>query len=148
MSNIVIPPTPTILRIASLIDQAISRFLQVRETVPPLGMFESDIEAMKLLNLVIRDIEAIVELAKVDLVLVPAANVLARAVFEIAVKAAWMVTPDDPFDRELRWLAHLQEEERMHKRIAGKVERLGGNPSGFQQRHDSIHAFRMGVISA
>jgi len=57
MSNIVIPPTPTILRIASLLDQAVSRFLLVRETVPPLGKFESDIEAMKLLNLIVRDIE-------------------------------------------------------------------------------------------
>ena len=115
-------------------------------TTPQLGEFESDIEAMKLLTLVVRDIEAIIELAKIDLVLVSAANILARAAFEIAVKAAWMVTPDDPFEREVRWLAHLQEEERMHERIAGRVAQFGGNPASFQQQRDNIRAFRTGVI--
>jgi len=100
---------------------------------------------MKLLNLVVRDVEAITELARLDLVLVPAANVLARAVFEIAVKAAWMVTPDDPFDREVRWLAHLEEEERMHDRIAGKVTRLGGNPANLEKDRDTIKRFRKDV---
>src|SRR5437879_3921364 len=146
MSNIVLPPTPTILQIASILDRTISQFLKTCRTVPPLGKFESEVEAMKLLNLVVRNIEAITELAKIDLVLVPSANVLARAVFEVAVKAAWMVTPSDPFEREVRWLAHLEEEARMHERIAGKVARFGGNPTYFENQRDSIRSFRTGVV--
>jgi hypothetical protein len=86
-----------------------------------VGKFESDVEALLLFNLVIRDIEAILTLARTDLVLLPSANVLARAVFEIALKAAWIVQPDDPFDREVRWLAHLAEEERLHKALSESV---------------------------
>ena len=48
-------------------DNAISRFLRACDTLPPLGKFESEIEAIKLFNLVVRNIEAIVELAKADL---------------------------------------------------------------------------------
>ena len=146
MSNIVLPPTPTILQVASLIQRTISQFLLACRTVPPLGKFESEVEAMNLFALVVRNIEAITELAKVDLVLAPSANVLARAVFEIAVKAAWMVTPDDPFEREVRWLAHLEEEERMHERIAGKVVRFGGAPTHFERQRDSLRTFRTDVV--
>src|ERR1035437_2191846 len=126
MSNIVIPPTPEILYIADSVERAIGQFLGVSKTIPPLGKFESDVEALLLFNLVIRDTEAILTLARTDLVLLPSANVLARAVFEIALKAAWIVQPDDPFDREVRWLAHLAEEERMLKAIGESAARHGG----------------------
>ena len=142
------PPTPGILRMADLIEQAVGRFLEARDTIPPLGKFESDVEALLLFNLVIRDTEAILTLARTDLVLLPSANVLARAVFEIALKAAWIVQPDDPFDREVRWLAHLAEEERLHKAASESVAKSGGNPAMFKQRHAEIRDFRTGVARA
>ena len=145
MPTIAMPPTPGILRMADVIEQAIGRFFEARDTIPPLGKFESDDEAILLFNLVIRDIEAILTLARTDLVLLPAANVLARAVFEIALKAAWIVQPDDPFDREVRWLAHLAEEERMLKAIGESAARHGGNPASFEQQHRQLRDFRMGV---
>jgi hypothetical protein len=148
MPNISMPPTPGILRMADLIEQAIGRFLEARGTIPPLGKFESDDEAILLFNLVIRDIEAILTLARTDLVLLPAANVLARAVFEIALKAAWIVQPDDPFDREVRWLAHLAEEERMLKANGEAAAKRGGDPASFEECHRQIRDFRMGVARA
>jgi hypothetical protein len=148
MPNIALPPTPGILRMADLIEQAIGRFLEARDTIPPLGKFESDDEAILLFNLVIRDIEAILTLARTDLVLLPAANVLARAVFESALKAAWIVQPDDPFDREVRWLAHLAEEERMLKAIGEVAAKRGGDPASFEEQHRQIRDFRMGVARA
>src|SRR5262249_17233852 len=93
MSKSILPPTETMLQVVSLIDDAIARFLKARRSLPPLGTFESEVEAVKLFNLVIRHIESITELAKIDLVLAPSANVLARAAFEIAARAAWMITP-------------------------------------------------------
>jgi len=145
MSNILKPPTPEILRIADSVERAIGRFLGACDTIPPLGRYESDWEAVLLFNLVIRDIEAILTLARTDLVLLPAADVLARAVFEIALKAAWMIQPDDPFDREVRWLAHLAEEERLHKVVSESVTKFGGDPAMFKQRHAEIKEFRTGV---
>lgn len=41
----------------------------------------------------IRNIESILALASADLVLLPSAQVLARATFEIGLKAAWMIEP-------------------------------------------------------
>lgn len=90
-------------------------------TIPSLGRWEAEVEVISLFNLVVRDIESIVELSKIDLVLLPAACVLARSVFEISVKGARMMQPDDPFQREVRWLAHIREEARMHERIAAQV---------------------------
>ena len=54
-----------------------------------------------------------------------------------------MVKPDDPFDRELRWLAHLHD-ERMNERVAARVAQFGGNPNSFEQARNAIRAFRTG----
>ena len=142
------PPTPRVLWVAKMIEDAVKQFLLARRTVPPLDRFEADVEAMKLFNMVVRNIEAITELAKVDLVLLPSANVLARVVFEIAIKATWMITPNDPFEREVRWLAHLQEEERIQERLARKVVPFGGDPTHFNKHRDQLRNFRTGVVSA
>jgi len=126
-------------------DGVIGSFLTARNALPPIGKWEADIEAVKLFNLAIRDIESIIELAKADLVLLPGANVLARAVFEISLKAAWMVQPDDPFQREVRWLVHLKEEARMFKQLVPKIVKAGGDPKFFQERGDLLHKFHADV---
>jgi len=145
MATIQVPPTPEILRLTDSIERAIGRFLEARKSIPPLGKYESEDESVLLFNLATRDVEGILALARTDLVLLPAANVLARAVFEIGLKAAWMVRPDDPFDREVRWLAHLAEEERLLKALSESAAKYGGNPIVFRQQHDQIRDFRTGV---
>jgi hypothetical protein len=145
MSNVVIPPTPKLLQIAEKLDQAVGQFISAVQTIPPLGKFESEVEARLLFILVIRHIEAILALVRTDLVLLPSANVLTRAVFETALKAAWMVQPDDPFNREVRWLAHLTEEERLHKAVSESVAKSGRNSALFIERHAQIREFRAGV---
>jgi hypothetical protein len=142
------PPTPGVLRVADSVERAIGQFVEANETIPPVGKFESDVEALLLFTLVIRDIEAVLTLARIDLVLLPSANVLARAIFEIALKAAWIVQPDDPFAREVRWLAHLAEEERLLKAVSESVAKCGGNPTVFKERHAQIRDFRTGVARA
>jgi hypothetical protein len=148
MSNIVMPPTPLIFHLADSVENAVGRFLEALRTIAALGKYESDYEAVLLFNLVIQDIEAILTLARTDLVTLPAANVLARSVFEIALKAAWIVQPDDPFEREVRWLAHLGEEERLLKAASESATRNGGNPAIFQQKGALIRDFRTGVARA
>jgi hypothetical protein len=142
------PPTPQILHITDLLDTAISRFLSARKSIPPLGKYESEVEAMLLFNMAIRGIEAICTLARTDLVLIVSANVLARTIFEIALKAAWMVQPEDPFACEVRYLAHLAEEERLLRAISERVIQFGGDPVVFTEQLTPIREFRVRVAAA
>lgn len=143
MNQIIAPPVPAVLEIAELLEAGIKRFLLARDQLPELGKFESDIEALNLFNLVIRNIEALATLARTDLVLYPAAQVLARAIFEISVKTMWLVRSDDFMEREVRWLAHIKEEERAIERLA-KISKRDGRAS-FQRRLRAIREFRTGV---
>lgn len=114
----IFPPTPAILKACATLDIAIAGLLKARTGLRGYGNFESSIEAMNLLYLAIRQVEGVTTLARRDLVMLPAAQACARAALEISTKAAWMVDSNDPFERELRWLAHLREEERVHERLA------------------------------
>ena len=148
MPNIVMSPPPKILEIAEKLDRTLSQFLLALNTIPPLRKFESEVEARLLFILAIRSIEAMLALAQTDLVLLPAANILARAVFEASLKSAWMIKPDDPFDGEVRWLTHLAEAERLYKSISKNVADSGGNPIFFDTQHQMIKDFRVGVSNA
>lgn len=102
---------------------------------------------MNLFILVIRNTESILTLARTDLVLLPSAYVLARAVFEIATKAAWLVRPVDPIEREVRWLTHLREEERLQEGLSVTVAKAGGDSAIFKSRHSQIRDFGTQVAS-
>jgi hypothetical protein len=91
------------------------------------GKYEADIEAWLLFNLAIRHTEGVIALARHDLILLPPAQMAARAGFEAAVKAAWLVDADDPFDREARWLAHLSFQERYLSRSANELSEAEQN---------------------
>lgn len=141
MPNVVQHPTPEILKATDLIDQGLAHFIEARFTVPQMGKWEAEVEAMLLLNMVIRYIEAILELSRIDLVLLPGANVLARAVFEVAIKSAWMVQPSDPYDREVRWVAHVKDDARLNEQVTTRVTKSGGDPRMFQERGATLRDF-------
>jgi hypothetical protein len=90
------PPNATINTACAALDQVISLFLDARRTLPQ-SKYEADFEAVNLFNLVIRHVEGVLALARSDLVLAPPAYACARAAFETAAKAAWIVNADDPF---------------------------------------------------
>jgi hypothetical protein len=79
------------------LDSAIRRFLAARRTLPALGKYESEIEALNLFYLTLRDVEGVIELGRADLVLLPPAMAAARAAFECGVKSAWLVDADGGF---------------------------------------------------
>ena len=135
MPSVVIKPTTAILKIADLLDDAIHGFLRTTDLEPAhLGKYESEVETRHLLFLMVRNIEALLTLARTDLVLLPPACVLARAAFEIGLKAAWMVQPEDAYARELRWLVHLKEEERALEESGRKIRLAGGNGDAFYDK--------------
>jgi hypothetical protein len=145
--SIVAPPTAEVLEIADLVDIGVSRFLQAAAALPSIGKFESAVEALNLFSLAIRDLEALVTLARTDLVLLPAAQVLARAILEISVKGMWLLHPEDLMEREIRWLAHVKEEERVLERLT-KSPAVGDQVAtnlGKQLRQ--LKDFRTGVAS-
>lgn len=121
MPNPVLPPTPDILKINNLLDNVLTSFTEAMRSKKPLGKFEADIEALHMLIIDIRNVEGVTTLAGSDLVLLPAAISMARSAFEIGIRLRWMIEPQDPFEREIRWLAHIKEHESYHSRI----QRLG-----------------------
>ncbi len=118
----VFPPTPEILAMCDVLDESISRYLKARDTVPTMtrGVYEADVEAYLMILLILRNIEGVVELARRDLVLVPPAMVISRSAFEVGIKVRWMMDPEDPFEREIRWLALAQDRVKSYKRM-GKI---------------------------
>jgi hypothetical protein len=122
LKKIIAHPTSEMLSACADIDVQIEIFLEARQSVLPLGEYEAHMEADCLFKLAIRQVEGVLELARKDVVLLPPAAVAARAAYETAVKAAWLVNMDDPMDREARWLVHLASEERYLRKA---VHRMG-----------------------
>lgn len=109
--QIIVPPSFEVRQCADVLEEATGQLLRLRHEVEGrLGRFEADLEAMLLINLIVRYIESTLVLARHDLVLLPAACVASRAAFETCARATWLLAPDDPFERECRWLAHLASE--------------------------------------
>ena len=61
--------------------------------------------------------------------LLPPAKAAARAAFKSSVKAAWLVHPRDPFEREARSLAHLRTEEDYLNRQMKQIKLLDAETS-------------------
>lgn len=143
--TVVIPTTPEVALVCDELEKAIWRFLNSLNTLPPLGQYESQVEAVKLFYLAIRDIEGVITLARADLVLIPPAIASARAGFEAAVKAIWMIDADDPYECEGRWLAHLKTEARFHNRIAARYERIGKDARSNHKMAETLASFSQAV---
>lgn len=125
--NIVIPVTPEIQRIVALFEESIGYLTPILQRINEnkLGKYESEKEAFNLLVIVLRDIEAFLLLAKKDLSLLPAAEAVARPAFEIATRIVWMLQPNDPFDREARWILHIKAEEDDREKMVKFQKELG-----------------------
>jgi len=146
--NTVLPPTPEIEQVCDLLEQIIDQMLEARETFPLLGEYEANDESLLLLYLIIRDIESVTHLARKDLVLLPSAMKLTRSVFEMSMKTLWMLEPQDPFDREVRWLAQLQTEEVFYDRISKRLDAIGIDSAKTVRIKNEISTFRLNVTGA
>lgn len=142
----VLPITAPVARVCELLDDLVARFIATcRDTLPPLGKYEAEIESLNLFKIAIRNTEGVLALARRDLALLPPALAAARSCFETAVKAAWLVNADDPFDREARWLIHLASEERYLARVADRLEKIGNDVTALRNRESIIRNFRLAV---
>ncbi|MYV77976.1 hypothetical protein GT352_29190 [Streptomyces sp. SID1046] len=142
------PPREELLQLTETLHRCISSFLQARNSVQ-LGKWEAPAEARALSNLMIRNLEATLLLARTDEVMVGAAWTCGRSVFEHAVRIMWLLHPDDAYDRECRWLGVLADTERSHRLVAEAMENAPTGPAGANHREmaDAMQAFRDGVTA-
>jgi len=146
MTHTILPITEPVARVCVLLDELVEKFIATcRDTLPPLGKYEAEVEALNLFKIAIRNIEGVITLARHDLILLPPALAAARGCFETAVKAAWLVDADDPFDREARWIVHLSSEESYLARMASQLEELGQDVTTLRQSETRIRDFRRSV---
>jgi len=147
VTPVLFPPTATVLEVANLLEEAIGRTLNAYSSMTLPWTFEADFEARTLMWLVIRNAEGVYELARKDLILLPAALSAARSALEIAIRALWLLEPKDPFDREVRWIAQLQTEESFSERYAVKAESFGICGQQHREHANSVRDFRLAVTN-
>ncbi|MFN8529761.1 MAG: hypothetical protein U0670_14235 [Anaerolineae bacterium] len=104
------PITPEIARMCDLLDLAIKRFLKARDEIPSWGGYEAQDEAHIMLLYSLRCIESLIAFACKDLVLLPAAMLIARTILDTGIKLLWMLQPTDLFACEARWLTLMNAE--------------------------------------
>ena len=77
-------------------------------------------------------------LARSSISFLASASSLARAAMEAGARSMWLLAPDEPFEREVRWLAHLENEVNVRKRLEGA---LGQDDTG----SSTVRAFSAAV---
>jgi hypothetical protein len=106
-----------------------------------MSAFEANDEALNLMKLATRHVSGVVSIARAGYLLLPAAEVAARAAYEASVRVAWMLSPEDPFDREARWATHLLGEITYLEKEIQEGEVMGIDTSSTQQRRDGLLEF-------
>jgi hypothetical protein len=136
--------TPEILSIVKLVDNGITNFLNITNELE-VGEYESVVESRLILNLCIRHLESINELAKQDLVYLPSAMVLSRSVFESAINVLWLMHPNDLFECESRYLSRLEEHEVWITNQIKYFDSLNWNSDKYAEEKRLIFEFRRSV---
>ena len=113
-------PTRELRRLATRIEAGIGHFLAARGAWATGTKWEALRHAWSLSNLALRHAEATILQAKTDMALAPSAWVTARAATEAAARCLWLLRPEDPWEREARWLALLREGARLGERAETK----------------------------
>jgi len=113
------PPDNAVVRMATPIRELGEATISNRtHALRGLGKWESDIEALNLIALSATHAVAVTTLAQTSTSLLPSAIPVARATMESGVRALWLLAPENPFEREARWLVHLEHEMNVQKRLA------------------------------
>jgi hypothetical protein len=139
-----------LVRLADTLDACIGRFLQAREGLLGTNGWEAaPREGWALSNLMVRNVEAVLLMARTDEVMVSAAWTNARCAFEQAVRIAWMLYAADPYTNECRWLGFLADAERFHRLVADAADMDPDPPNSTAHREleHVMRTFREGVTA-
>jgi hypothetical protein len=147
----VIPITPEVQRVTNLLEVAARRFRLSLRTIPSIGRYEAPDEALLVLSLMTRNIEAMVLIARQNLALLGPAMAIGRTTFEQGLRVKWMLYPANPFEREARWLAMMRESEESYRRLANGMDAAGEDAeigAGLREHEAKMTEFRVAVESA
>jgi hypothetical protein len=131
-------------RVADIIERGIDAYVSALRNLPTLGQWEAPVEGWSLGWLVIRNVEAVIAMARHDEVMVNAAWSNTRVAFEQSVRIVWMLHPNDRFEAECRWLAFLEKYERFERAMVAEVPDRSELHSS---RAEAIRGFRLGVAA-
>jgi hypothetical protein len=147
-----VPPAPDpepvgpLVEAGDALDRAVVVVLKTLAERADRG-YESESEARLAVLLIVRHVEGVAMLARSGVPMFPAAMTLARAAYEAGLRTLWLLDPDDPFEREGRWLTHLSDSERYYQSIADALSRVGEDEGARRVRDvvDAHREFRLGV---
>ena len=145
MPTTALPATPRVLEMCEVLDAAIGEFLAIRRDGFRVSAYESDSHAWALSNLLVRNVEGVAELARRDLVLLPAGYLAARSAFEAGVRLMWLLAPDDVFGRESRWIAMLGEGVEHARALTRWIEERAGDPVASRRREHALRDLHEGI---
>ena len=145
MSGTVRQPSTELLRVAGVIEKMIDEYRRALRSVAVVGRWEAPQESLALGWLLIRNVEAVAELARRDEVLVTAAWSNTRVAFELSTRIMWILQPADRYEAECRRLSLLGEYQEIEQKLAREV------PSQSDlhiRKAEAIKTFREGVMAA
>lgn len=134
-------PPKEVHELADAVDVSCGTLLELRGNWAVSTQWEAPLHAWTLSNHALRNAEATVLMAQNDLVLFPAASATARVAMEGAGRCAWLIKPTDPWEREARWIALMDE--------GGRLSNRDGLPEGspLANRAKSVAEFAAQVRS-
>ncbi len=142
-------PTPELASLASYLSGVVAKVVRARDSIAGNGTpWEAPREAWALSNLMVRNIDTVLLLARHGEAHVTAAWANTRTAFEQSVRIIWLLYPADRFHSECRWLTLLAETERFHRLVAEECAQT--DPDGASRhrlRADAIQTFRLGVAA-
>lgn len=112
------PLKPLLTKAVSAVQGALPVYERECTRLRSASASDVDREAIHLLLLSIRHFQGLLSLAAVGDTRIPSAHAASRAILEVACKALWVVDHNLTQERNLRWLAHLEEELRVYERSA------------------------------
>jgi hypothetical protein len=130
------------------LNQTLSHFYDLLDSCAPLlepfesilGRYEADTTAMCLTRLVVRHASAVHDLCERGIENYASAAACARCAFETGATAAWLTIPEDPFDREGRWVGYFKSHERFYRKLAADFNPFAPEIAAELQRTADHHA--------
>ncbi len=140
IGSIVQPTNISVLRlsepISDLADHVYAKSSEMRSNI---GKWEAEVESLNLILQLASYAKSARVLANESISLVPSVELIARASIEAGARAIWLLFPNETFEREARWLAHLRGDLDFRKKIENK--------SNINMQSKIFENFYTGVLS-
>jgi hypothetical protein len=144
MPKVIRQPSSVLLSMAEAIDEMVDQYRMALRSAE-FNQWEAPREGYVWGWLLVRNIQAVIALARQDEIMATAAWSNARVSFELSVRIIWMLQPTDRYEAECRWLAFLKEHEQAEVRIARESS---ADADARSRAAEAIRSFREGVIAA